>query len=559
MRKMLAVVCLLCGSLLWGQTQQQIQANVTQAGPQPEAKAPLSKKAAAEKKQQEERAMRMLEVAAAEAAGLEGGMRAYAFRQLARAYQRTDKAKALELLDGAMTATADMEDEGSRTRAELQQHILRDMVPLDPNRAEELLAQVPAESREPVLNTLLGYYEKNKNFDHALELVYRIGQEKEIPYQSAVRIMTALPPERSGDLLQLFTASFSSYRDHAHSDVMMGGDDFSTMVVKFWQKLPLNQVHDAIDELLKQAADRSDTKINMTSDNGSAAFNSLYEYRLFELLPVLRQIDPAQADELLKKNQETKALLAKYPEGMGSLAPQPPAPSPASSPDADKPARKQGMGTSFSVSSGSARMTGADAMMLQQQQSRRILAEADEHPENALTQVASLTNADLRANTYLMIAQSAAKKKPSVARSAIEKLLGGLDQVRPLFQVNLLRSAADLYLQMSETEDAKKVVERGFKLADNLQATDTNADDPNKALKAYWPSAEAWRSFTRLAGQISAPWATTLVNEISDPDMKVMAQTALAQQWLDVSRGNVTIMSNSKQGNMTMMSSEDRQ
>ncbi len=75
--------------------------------------------------------------------------------------------------------------------------------------------------------------------------------------------------------------------------------------------------------------------------------------------------------------------------------------------------------------------------------------------------------------------------------------------------------------------------------------------DPVVARAELEPSTDAWRTFTRLAGQISPRWALTQVNEISDAEMKVLAETALAQAWLDVSRGTTIVMS-SRKGNQSM-------
>lgn len=567
MRKLTAALLLILAPLLFAQTQMQVQRQTrSQPDQPPQARSagPQTKKASAEQAQQQERGLKLLEIAEAQASGLQGNMRAYLQLQLARSYAQTNKAKAIELLESAMTATREADNEGTVTfRSQLQQQILRELVPLAPQRAEELLPQVEPDGREQVLNSLLGYYEKTKDLDRAMELVYQIGQEKEIPYGAAGRIMAALPPERGGDVLQLFTVAFASYRDHPHKQASIGGMDFASLVLRFWQRLPANLVHDAITEILKQAGDVNAT-LNMSSDAGTANFNSYYDYRLFELLPVLRQIDESEAQELLNKNQEIKAMLAKYPQGAASIAPEMAEPGP---PKPDSKRDQKGRGTSFSVSdhapgtSGAGRSMAAQmaAQSFQEQQVRKIAADADKNPDTALAQAASISNLEMRADLYQMIARAAAKKDPTVAHSALDKLLAITDQLGDDFQLGALRSSAELYLQMGESDDAKKVVERGFKLAEKLLKTDTNADDPNKALKAYWPSAEAYRSFTRLAGQISPEWALTTLKEISDPEMNAVVTTALAQGWLGISRGTTIVQMNSKNRNLMMMSTEGPQ
>jgi hypothetical protein len=536
----LVAALLLCGTLLAAQTETNVQQQ--KPAPRP-AKAPVVSK---EKSQQQELGAKLLEIAQAEAGSLQGGMRAYAFAQLARAYEKTDKTKTLQLLDDAFTATSDMGDDLAYTRRQLQEQVLNQMVPLAPQHAEELLPQMDAESRGRVLNSLLSYYQKNKDLDRAIELVYRIGQEKEIPYYAVAGLMTALPPERSGELLQLFTTAFASYRDHPHKGASVGGGGLDSLVLQFWRRLPPNLVHDAIKEILKQAADAGNATLSMSSEKGSATFGSMYEYALFELLPVLKQIDESEAEELLKKNQATQAMLTKYPDGTASISPEVSDPS-------QKSKTSYG-GTSFSITTGGGEGPQMSRWALEQQQVAKIAAEADNHPDNALAQAASVSNQDMRAGLYMTIAKAAAKKSPSVARSALEKLLDLCPQLQESRQVGHLRGAAELYLQMGETDDAKKVVERGFAVSEKLFKTDTNADDPNKALKAFWPSAEAYRSFTRLAGQISPEWALTNLKEISDPEMKVLAETALAQGWLDVGPGSIIMQANTKKNNWMTMS-----
>ncbi len=551
----LLVLLVLCASFALAQTQIQMQQQ-SPGGPRPAE--PGKPKPSA---QQMERGRKLLETAEAEAGGLQGGMRAYACLQLARAYVSSDKAKALELLESGMNAASAIDDDRSDARGRMQQELLQVMVPLAPQRAEELLAQMDPGDREPVLNALLKEYQKNNEWDHAIQLVYRIGQEKEIPYGAAAEIMKALPPERDGDLLQLFTASFASYRDHEHKNMRVGGGDFPDMVVQFWSKLPANQVRDAIHEVLKQSEDMK-ANISMSGDKGSASFASYHDYCLFQLLPVLKQVDPEEAKELLQKNDQMQRMLAQYPEGTESLMPRTP-PAPPSESGGAKEAGKapQPSGMSFMVGAGDRGPNAMGAeMALRTQQLKNITKELEDgHPNNALAQASAVTDLGTRAILYQTIARATVKKNPSVARDALSKLVELSEQLRDFQQLQALRTAGELYLQMNETDQAKKAVEHGFKLADNLFKTDTNADDPNKALKAYWPSAEAYRSFTRLAGQISPPYALTMLAEIGDPEMKVLAETSLAQGWLDVSRGPITVMTNRKNNQSIMVSGDSPQ
>lgn len=513
--------------------------------------------------EQQKYGAQLLSIAEADAAGLEGGMRAYALLNVARGYERADKSKALKLLEDALTATRTM-DEGEKQlnlRARLQEQILRAVVPLAPERADELLSQVDADGRGAVLNALLGYYEKNKQLDRAIEVIYRIGQEKEIPYDAVSRVIQQLPMEKSGEATQLFTTALSSYTGHKHGGTMFG-NDMGDLIVRCWRQLPPGQVKQAISELLKQADPEhaSDSQfapgnISMGSAKGAVSFSSFYEYRLFQLLPVLKQLDESEADKLLKKYQSVQSLLNQYPAGTASLnPPEPPRPG-----RAQAEPRRPGM-TAITSDGGNGNPQAQAAMqrmMEQMSQASKAIEDSETHPHDALAKASTLSDPQVRASALAGIARVNAKKNSSIARSALKDLIDLSPKLVSQAQTNYLSSAADIYLQMGETDDAKKAVEKGIAAADKMYKDDTNADDPNQALKAYWPSAQAYRSFLRVAGQISPAWALNLLQEISDAEIKTTCETALATSWLDVPAGQSMTVSAKKNGvNMSIRNNE---
>lgn len=531
--------------------QQQIQARPSAAGEQPEKPKPS--------KEQLERGHQMLERAEASANGMEGGMRAYGLLQVANAYALTDKQKAMSLLDEALAAThvLDSDDSQKRTRDDLQEEILRAMVPLDPTKADSLLDQLDAPTRGSVLNALLDHFAKENDWDRAIGIIYRIAPEQEVPYAAVGNIMKKLPDERSGDRVQLFSTALTSYKDHSASagSMAFGGSDFPSLILSTWKTLPRETVLEAINAVLdgskKPAQDSSGQPqplaVSMASANGAVEFNSVYEFRLFQLLPVLKQLDASKADELLKQDQAVKAALNQYPEGMRSI-----------SPNSNGPGQGgQGAMTSMMVGpprgtnpgGGPQRGPASPALM---QVVAKILQDAAKHPDEALANAGSIPDPRMRVQAFMGIARASAKEHASVAREALEKVVEGMADLPLTQQTMMVGDVAGLYLQMGDTDSAKKVIENGMTLAEKAYKEDTNADDPNKALEAYWPSAAAYRSLLRLAAKISPTWSLDLLKNISDPNMKGIGQIALAQAWLDVSPGATTIITQSKYKNMEM-------
>ncbi len=545
MKLRIALVVLAAATLCYGQHQTQVEVGMR---PGSSRDAEPARKATPE---QLERGRQMLQLAEVQAAGLEGGMRSYALLQVARAYQPTDKKKALALLEDALAATRAIDDDNLKTRFQLQKQILQEMVPLAPQRVDELLTQVEPQARASVLSSLLQYYETQKELGHAVEVLYRIAQESEMPYGAALRVMQALPPERAADAQQLFAVSLASFQDRKRDGVCMGDCDFVPLILRFWNRLPKEAVLDAIHAVLKDARDRGQKgSFSMASDQGAVAFNSQYEFRLFQVLPVLRQLDESEAKKLLEEFQQVQTLLAKYPQGTDSLQP----------PDAPEGGRDRRPGASFMVSSdgpaGGARPGPQMPAPLEMQQVSKIAAEAEKHPRDALAMSAGISNPGLRSQALLMIARSTWKNDSSIAREALQKFIELNPKLEVAQQVMSLSTAANIYLNMGETDDAKGVIEKGLAAAETAYKKDNNADDPNKALKAYWPSAEAYRGMLRLAVRISPVWAANLAKEISDPEMKVVAQIAMAASLLDIPTGSTMIMNANKQGTNMSMSME---
>lgn len=537
----------------------------------------------------------LLQRAETEAAGLQGGMRAYALLQVARGYEQSDRPKAVSLLENAFTATRIVDDDTLGTRNKLQKQVLSAMVPLAPDKVDDYLPQVDPSVRKDVLEALLSHYEKEKQLDHAIELVYNISRQSEFPYAAASRLIQELPADQNAEVMQLFNTALASFRDHKPSDSssdcsdrrrcgsaevlagamahMGGADDFGEFILRNWKRAPAPMVKEGILEVLKRAEESAkqqpagQNQIAMTSDKGSVRFTSDYEYRLFQLLPVLKHVDPDEADSLLKKHEDATPLLAKYPEGAASFMPSENSDGAddtaaasgggnGSAPGAKGP-RKPPAGMAFSVGGQMDMKHNMGIQVDELQKAAKIGADAADHPQQALANAATIQTKSIRAQALMGIARANVKKNPSVAKEALSKAVDLVpDLPEPAGQMFIMRDAADLYLRMDEIDSAKKIVERGLEFADKAYKDDANADDPNKALKAYWPSTEGYRSMLRVASRISPQWAASLLKDIDDPDVKVTAEAAMALQYMGMSAGRTEVVTAKKDMNMMMMSAE---
>lgn len=490
----------------------------------------------------------LLQITEADAGALEGGMRAWAQWQIARGYQRSDKAKALELLEDALTALRGMDDDRLHARAQLQKQILGTMVPLAPERADALVANLDAEARPDVLSALLRYYQDNKKTDRALEVIYRIAAENEMPYETAAQLMAGMTSKQNGEFLRLFNTSLNGYRDHASDQRRLQmGTGFPEMVAQFWRQLPKELVRQSIDEVLKQtdpanAKDAPNVTFSMASDQGTLSFPSAYQYQLFQFMPILQEIDSSAAEQYMKKYRELSALLNKYPQGTASLY---------SPPSGGVAAKSQlGAGVTYSVTRNA---QADDPYMADMRLVQKLTAEAEsDHAKEAVANVPTIKTPNLRGAAYHNIARATMKDHPEIARECISKMLDTGDKLPPMFKVMGLRAAIDMYLQMGDADNAKSLIEQAMTVANDVFHDDANPDDPNKALKAYWPAADSYRALLRQAGRISPPWAISLLTQINDPEIKVGAEASVACSWLHVPMGQTVTMIDKKAQRGTM-------
>ena len=359
------------------------------------------------------------------------------------------------------------------------------------------------------------------------------------PYDAATQLLLELPRERDADKQAIFVRAMAS--DHEEHSMAVGGDDFASMLVRFWQHLPASVALDAIHQILDES--RSDTEqISLNSASGRISFNDLQQYRRFELLPVLRELDATEAEKLLNASQQAQAQLQKFPNGMQSLDPT----------IRDTPLKK---GEESGISSVSMGVQGQLGPMLQQQQTAEAydtrMAEishlAEDNPRQAIAKATMLPASDgataPRAQALLDIARIALKKNPSAARDALEQVPESLKNV-DLYGPSVFgmrheywAEGMEMAVQLGEVGLAKNLLKVGMDQAEKLKSKDMDDSDPNRALKAMWPSAALMSRLIVAAAGISPQTALDMLGELTDPDLHALCLVRLVNNRLGVPGG----------------------
>ena len=558
------VLALACLSIMAGAQQVNQQVQNVNAGDRPsESEKEQGKElTSAERKG----AASLLKATEAEARALPADLRAYALLQLARGYSRIEPAKAPSLLTDAFSATTAISPDDKMAKESLQREILLQLLALDHAKANELLPQAEDKPRAEISQELIRQDIRSKKLDDAGELIGQISRISEFPYAEGSELMQAFPKEESWRRSAVFSQALASYSASEHKQIQIG-NGFADMVTANWRDLPPEQVEQGIDEVLKQAKSNQDAAtVSLASDKGDqASFASVYEFRLFQLLPILREINKGKAEELLRDDQAVQGLLSKYPNGQESLSPKP------QNASLKGP---QTHGMSMMVRSGKGEGGGSgqptqqlpqvDEGQAWQAQADRIVASAADDPKQALAQAQTLPEKmnmfggdfPIRANALRGIANSCLKSNPSVARQAVADMVKALQNVDPK-QIQMLVEAAKLYLKLEDDASARKVLESAVPKANELVKTDENSDDPNRAFKAYWPSAAAWQSLLRAGERISPAYAQTMIADISDDEIRVLSKIALADELAGAPAGRIIVSERRGKSNKNMMMMSD--
>ena len=104
---------------------------------------------------------------------------------------------------------------------------------------------------------------------------------------------------------------------------------------------------------------------------------------------------------------------------------------------------------------------------------------------------------------------------------------------------------------------AKKLLKEGMSQAEKLRSKDTDSDDSNLALKAWWPSTAMLSKLILTASRISSRTALDATQEITDPEIRLFCQVRLANRQLGVRIGQTIVMVDRKQSAWSEYRAED--
>lgn len=497
----------------------------------------------------EQLARNILETAAAESSAFEPPSRAYLCFLTARGVIKYDKAKAQELLQRCFNDSTQIEDSDKEIRNQLQSMIVRELLAFGPDAVDELLPRATGNAKSSIRSILINHFVKEKEFEKAIGLVDGVRVEDEpFPYGAVANLMVNLPEEIAGSKGSLFSRALADFVKRPKQVNTFSTEDTATFVVRFHRSVPKQMVLEAIDEVLKKAepdsSHRAENTIHLRNNESNASFASVYEVRVFQMIPVLRVLDPGKAEELARKHQGVQATLKQHPEGMRSFSP---AYKDAPLGENEKP------NLSVSIRSGNPAGMSDEELIRANKISAEIVKGAADNPRQAIAQAVSMPTGSerlrtARARTFEGIARALQKTAPSFAKAALDELSKAANSLAYLNAQDYLFNAANILIAMEENEAAMKFIKQASGMAAKLYEKDTDASDPNKSIRPFWPSAAVWRTAALAARKISPQAALEVVKDVNDPEIQLFERISLANAWLGVTGGTRIVIERRKSG-----------
>lgn len=530
MKALISLICFLVAAHCGG--QGSIQSELTRKS-LTDASRPTKQRLSS----QEMRWCPSIEAGRQQSGGFGLGMRAFLLERIAAGLKKCDPSQALPTLLDSFATTLAIPDSESEIRQELQIGTLTDLLAISRQKVEQLLPQADPVARAHIRRNLISRAIDTKQFARALDMLIQSAfSNEEFPYDEAGRLILAYPPQRSAEKQTLFGSAIRKYR-MGHVPCT-GCDDLSSLIIHTWREVPPALALEGIYTVLDYRNDSSDTRAEYEQ-----------EYHLLQLLPVLRTLDNAKAEDLIQSSAPRIRQRAQAQAGMGVSEEQS---------LQDDQGLSQTTPATLPIIVRTREMTKLYNTRIQE-----LGKMAEDNPRQAIAASAALptfvetprsqaiklsahvsTGALApRAQALLAVARSAVNKNVSAARDALDEMLRALEDLPSSYKIPYCVQGIILAGGIGEINLTQKFLKEGMRETDNLRSQDTDSRDPNLALKAWWPSVTAGSELLISAASYIGPQAVLAeVNAIDDPELRVLYTVTLANRQLGVPERSVTMV-----------------
>jgi hypothetical protein len=408
----------------------------------------------------------------------------------------------------------------------LQVEIVSSLAGVDIDAAIEMVKQIGSSRgdamydlrRAAILRIVVALLAKSQ-YDKAIGLIESMGGVGVYSFSGAAMVFAKLPeddPRRAA----VFSSALAAFD-------LRPNDEFRLLLSAHWKHVAPNVAAAALRSYLNFILDKKPDPDSpmayqtqaIATAKGVVFFNSAQERNLFEVMWIVREIDPKRADEIFQKYPDLKASVETFPKGSESMG-------------------KEGPSYTFSVTSSEKTATAqrlTEQMRVRGLVERQKLAAMDmlsKDPEKALELARALGTPTEQTAVITAAARSLGEKDPARSRSLLQKCMAAVAEIKdPGERIQSWDAIAEAAGVIKDDKLVSEAIERGLGDAAELHKWDEE-DIKDMVIQEYWPSTTAYRRMIMRATKLLNTDAEPLLLKIVDPNMNLLARIAFAQALL---------------------------
>jgi hypothetical protein len=405
-------------------------------------------------------------------------------------------------------------------RLAIQKNALAALSYANPERAMALLMSMdlpvelyngvfPEDLRSDAARTIFKNYwlqKKPLGLDDVRSTAAYLGQTGQYPYMAVGSILTdiishqkAAHSELPGGASSILFDAYASYQ--RGSKFRSEDEEFVEFLESLRTLLPPALLKSGVEIAVERLTLQKDTAeyqyiSRVQTQKGTATFHSRADELLFELLPLVREVDAALADKLLESNQTLK---------------------------------QAGAAGSTVVASEGAIIVGPSVspekqeLALQNSRAQEVREMASDHPEQALALSQAITDPALRAAAMADVAESRPTQAGEI-QSAIAKIVPTMHTGEERLRV--LSALAEASWAAGDIAGFHDALGKAFALGQELFEEDMDAH-PGQATYAV-AAYEALADLVKTSARDDPATTTAMINQIDDVQLKAFLLAQLA-------------------------------
>ena len=414
--------------------------------------------------------------------------RAYILGRLAEAAVKTHPQKSREWAEEVFSVTANLPNDMQRSQVETT--ALQALSENDPDRALELLAKletprnkdgelVPDIAASVATMLFQRYWQKKglEGLDNLTASARQMGEAGSYPYMAMgmlIRQVKRRDADKSKDMLNEALSYFNRRQTSGR-----GNGQFAMFLRQNREDIPTPLLKDLLEKLVTQSLatkDESQQMVIATEKGVAAKLNNAASILLFQLMPMIRDLDPDWAKKLETQYQELRAAADVARSGEQRMM----------------------MTQTIGGTGGGGQPPRA---MMEEMQAMEIDELSAQDPQRALKMNAELTDPSVRAASGARLAATLVKSNPEQAADLLKKAKEAIAEAKePVDKLRILVGLAQAQSAMNDKAAFETTLQSGFTLGEELfrKGLDKNPTAPVFAQPGFDAMARLTMSSVRM-------------------------------------------------------------